>query len=84
MFYELWILLLMFLPQLPCKLPPHIVIIVIDDLGENKKHMKCQTIYYFNFSGWNDVPWNNPDSLAVNLGNHAKYVCKIVIASCDI
>ena len=40
MFYELWILLLMFLPQLPCKLPPHIVIIVIDDLGENKKHIR--------------------------------------------
>ena len=25
------------------------------------------------FSGWNDVPWNNPDSLAVHLGEHARY-----------
>ena len=34
--------------------PPHIVVIVIDDLG------------------WHDAPWNNPDSLAVNLGVHAR------------
>jgi len=34
--------------------PPHIVIIVIDDLG------------------FNDVPWNNPDSLATNIGRHAR------------
>jgi len=36
------------------KKPPHIIIIVIDDLG------------------WNDVPWNNPDSLAVHLGKYAR------------
>ena len=35
--------------------PPHIVIILVDDLG------------------FNDVPWNNPDSLAVNIGRYAKY-----------
>jgi len=34
--------------------PPHIVMMVIDDLG------------------WNDVPWNNPDSLAVNMGHYAR------------
>ena len=34
--------------------PPHIVIILVDDMG------------------FNDVPWNNPDSLAVNIGRYAK------------
>jgi len=55
LYYELWTLFFLLLSQAICnRKPPHIVIIVIDDLG------------------WNDVPWNNPDSLAVNLGNHAK------------
>jgi len=34
--------------------PPHIILIVVDDLG------------------WNDVPWNNPDSLAVHMGKYAR------------
>ena len=44
----LWLLV----PGLGLAAPPHIVTIVVDDLG------------------WADVPWNNPESPAVNLGRY--------------
>ena len=48
---------------------PHIVIIVVDDLGKS-----CMLILITNpyFKGWADVPWNNPNSVARKIGSYAK------------
>ena len=53
--------------------PPHIIIIVIDDLGMSDVYNNCN-IQSVIILGWNDVPWNNPDSWAVNLGKYARLV----------
>jgi hypothetical protein len=34
-------------------------------------------MYYL--PGWNDVPWNNPDSLAVHLGKYARYTFVVIV-----
>ena len=63
---------------------PHIIVIVVDDLGErinSKQRSKLKyTIetdkdkaYRQHIPGWADVPWNNPDSVATRIGNYAKY-----------
>ena len=52
---------------------PHIITIVVDDLGRAAGHYLSVVSYPLSLmSGWNDVPWNNPDSYAVNLGKHAR------------
>ena len=63
---------------------PHIIVIIVDDLGErinSKQRSKLKyTIetdkdkaYRQHIPGWADVPWNNPDSVATRIGNYAKY-----------
>ena len=67
---------------------PHIIVIIVDDLGErinSKQRSKLKyTIetdkdkdkdkaYRQHIQGWADVPWNNPDSVATRIGNYAKY-----------
>ena len=51
---------------------PHIVIIVIDDLGKTAHHKTEIEIYLLLLPGWADVPWNNPHSVAKRLGEYAK------------
>ena len=63
---------------------PHIIVIIVDDLGErinSKQRSKLKyTIetdkdkaYRQHIPGWADVPWNNTDSEATRIGNYAKY-----------
>lgn len=65
---------------------PHVIVIIVDDLGErinSKQRPKLKyTIetdkdkdkaYGQRIPGWADVPWNNPDSVATRIGNYAKY-----------
>ena len=52
-------------------IPPHVVVIVIDDLGNLLEFLKVY-IQFMNASGWNDVLWNNAESFAKNLGELAK------------
>ena len=65
---------------------PHIIVIIVDDLGErinSKQRSKLKyTIetdkdkdkaYGQRIPGWADVPWNNPDSVSTRIGNYAKY-----------
>ena len=53
------------------KKPPHIIVIVIDDLGRGV-HNDDGILWLF--KGWNDVSWHNPDSMTVHLGKYARYV----------
>ena len=63
---------------------PHIIVIIVDDLGErinSKQRSKLKyTIetdkdkaHWQHIPGWADVPWNNTDSEATRIGNYAKY-----------
>ena len=63
---------------------PHIIVIIVDDLGERINSKLKYTIetdkdkdkdkaYRQHTPGWGDVPWNNPDSVATRIGNYAKY-----------
>ena len=63
---------------------PHIIVIIVDYLGErinSKQRSKLKyTIetdkdkaYRQHIPGWADVPWHNTDSEATRIGNYAKY-----------
>ena len=69
----IWMTFFSLATQIYAKTPPHIIIIVIDDLGNESSFPNplCSVWYV---SGYNDVPWNNENSLLKYMDSHSRSV----------